>query len=169
MHVVAEHHFVGSMECLHCSVQSFQAAGTLLHPLPNGTRVVRGATSATTKEQTYSSHSTSTHQSKLVRVYQGCLPESWTGHDFVPVLPLRMLQDPFNATQTWLDLKGFEYDELIVVDGPESKAVFIDVHCMNCMYCTCVILSIGTNGYTPIDSKTCHPGHDMLEYISNCC
>ena len=97
------------------------------------------------------------HLIQFQHINQGCLPESWTVHDLVPVLPLRMLQDPFNVTQTWLDLKGFEYDELIVVDGPESKAVFIDVHCMNCTYCTCVILSIGTNGYTPIDSRPVIP------------
>ncbi|CAK9001882.1 unnamed protein product [Durusdinium trenchii] len=30
-------------------------------------------------------------------------------------------EDPFNVTQTWLDLNGFEYDELLVVDGPEAK------------------------------------------------
>lgn len=33
----------------------------------------------------------------------------------------QFLQDPFNVTQTWLDLNGFEYDELLVVDGPEAK------------------------------------------------
>ena len=31
-------------------------------------------------------------------------------------------QDPFNVTQTWLDLNDFEYDDLIVVDRPQSKA-----------------------------------------------
>ena len=39
----------------------------------------------------------------------------------VATLKSRM-QDPFNVTQTWLHLMGFEYDELIVVDSPESKA-----------------------------------------------
>lgn len=30
-------------------------------------------------------------------------------------------EDPFNVTQTWLDAQGFVYDDLLVVDGPESK------------------------------------------------
>eukprot|EP00930_Biecheleria_cincta_P084189 TRINITY_DN73684_c0_g1_i1.p1 TRINITY_DN73684_c0_g1~~TRINITY_DN73684_c0_g1_i1.p1 ORF type:complete len:745 (-),score=122.23 TRINITY_DN73684_c0_g1_i1:17-2251(-) len=30
-------------------------------------------------------------------------------------------EDPFNVTQTWLDHQGFVYDDLLVVDGPESK------------------------------------------------
>ncbi|CAE7862105.1 cofF [Symbiodinium microadriaticum] len=30
-------------------------------------------------------------------------------------------EDPFNVTQTWLELNDFEYDELIVVDRPQSK------------------------------------------------
>ncbi|CAJ1402395.1 unnamed protein product [Effrenium voratum] len=34
-------------------------------------------------------------------------------------------EDPFNVTQTWLDSKGFEYDELIVVHGPESKVAHL--------------------------------------------
>ncbi|CAK9083899.1 Coenzyme gamma-F420-2:alpha-L-glutamate ligase [Durusdinium trenchii] len=34
-------------------------------------------------------------------------------------------EDPFNVTQTWLDLNGFEYDELLVVDGPEAKVAHL--------------------------------------------
>ncbi|CAL1136857.1 unnamed protein product [Cladocopium goreaui] len=47
-------------------------------------------------------------------------------HYFIRFLTARgSYEDPFNVTQTWLDLKGFEYDELIVVDGPESKVAHL--------------------------------------------
>jgi len=43
-------------------------------------------------------------------------------HYFIRFLTARgSYEDPWNVTQTWLDVQGFEYDELLVVDGPESK------------------------------------------------
>eukprot|EP00933_Yihiella_yeosuensis_P030035 TRINITY_DN23704_c1_g1_i1.p1 TRINITY_DN23704_c1_g1~~TRINITY_DN23704_c1_g1_i1.p1 ORF type:complete len:747 (+),score=128.95 TRINITY_DN23704_c1_g1_i1:29-2269(+) len=43
-------------------------------------------------------------------------------HYYIRFLTARgSYEDPFNVTQTWLEKAGFSYDELIVVDGPESK------------------------------------------------
>eukprot|EP00434_Breviolum_minutum_P008299 symbB.v1.2.007322.t1/scaffold447.1/size204395/19 len=47
-------------------------------------------------------------------------------HYFIRFLTARgSYEDPFNVTQTWLHLMGFEYDELIVVDSPESKVAHL--------------------------------------------
>jgi len=45
-----------------------------------------------------------------------------SNHYFIRFLTARgSYEDPFNVTQTWLELQGFDYDDLIVVGGPESK------------------------------------------------